>query len=119
LEEFSLWPDCPEYVEALLEHIESEMDRYYCNQSQKDFPSPFRNTGHDGDFCIPGQLEIYAFEWDEAIFQPFNFKWEDIKIRWYKYLGRDTRINKPISPERAVKMFSSCMKIIRKYYGED
>ena len=76
------------------------------NKNQKEYESPFDNTANK---FFNKVFQVQAYEWNEDIEQQFNFKYKDIKISWYKYLGRDTTINKEITPEEAADMFNDCI----------
>lgn len=82
--------ECPEFVIALLERIESIIENIYWNENQEEWDSAFRNTGNE---YILGDLIIKAYNWNDDYEQQYNFKYKDIEISWYKYLGRDTTIN--------------------------
>jgi len=41
-----------------------------------------------------------------------NFKCGDVEVRWYKHLGRDTVINREITPREAFSIFSLCLHSI-------
>lgn len=82
--------ECPEFVIALLERIESIIENIYWNENQEEWDSAFRNTGNE---YILGDLIIKAYNWNDDCEQQYNFKYKDIEISWYKYLGRDTTIN--------------------------
>lgn len=62
---------------------------------------------------------MQAYEWNEDIEQQFNFKYKDIEISWYKYLGRDTTINKEITPEEAADMFNDCIDSLKEDFKEE
>lgn len=105
--------DCPNYITALLESIESEMERVHWNKFQEEMDSPFRNSGNVEGFDN-GTFGVHAYDWrwgidDEDKPQPVNFKYDDIEIIWYKYLGRGTMINREITSDEAVKMYDECI----------
>ena len=59
--------------------------------------------------------EYFDPEFGQAIFgQPWNFKYQNIEISWYKWLGRGTSINRKITPEEAIEMFEVCLRSIRE-----
>lgn len=108
--------DCPNYITALLGSIEGEMERVYWNKFQEEMEdSPFRNSGNVEGFDN-GTFEVHAYDWgwendeDFGKPEPVNFKYQDIEIRWYKYLGRGMSLNREITPEEAVGMYDSCME---------
>ena len=102
--------ECEEYIIALLRELDRELSRVMWNVHQKEYDSPFDNTGNSYKNAV---FEVQAYNWNDDIQQEYNFRWEDVKISWYKYLGRDTTINKPITAEYAVKMFNDCLERIR------
>lgn len=103
---------CPNYVIALLRGIEAKMEVQYWNKHQQEMESPFGNTG---ERFKNNTFEVEAYSWDDDYEQPYNFKWKDIEISWYKYLGRDTTINKKLDSHRAVEMFDECIKSLDNF----
>lgn len=112
---------CPEWVEALLEHIENEVSRVYWNAKHEEWDSAFRNTGNRFEGKC---FKVQAYAWDEEEKTDWNFCYVDpsteqaIKISWYKYLGRDTTIN--LNPagksfnERIISMFNDVIAELRE-----
>jgi hypothetical protein len=103
--------DCPEYITALLRELADELHRVVWNKTQKEYPSPFENTGNKFK-CKTFKVEAYS--WNEDIKQQYNFKWRDVEVSWYKYLGRGMSINKDLTPKEAVEMFDDCIASLRK-----
>jgi len=99
---------CPEYIIALLQYLEYEMELCECFD---DGDSPFRNTGNRYANEV---FQVEAYCWDEEVQQPWNFKYQNIEISWYKWLGRGTSINRKITPEEAIEMFEVCLRSIRE-----
>ena len=102
--------DCPEWMIAYLEYIEKEMERVMWNINQKEYNSPFRNTGEQ---FKNDTFEANAYSWSDEE-QPYNFKWKDVEISWYKYLGRGTTVNQEIGHNKATKMLNECLESLRK-----
>lgn len=100
-----------ELLIAALESIRSELARVYWNNNQKKIDDPFGNTG--GKY-INDVFEVYAYSWDDEVPQPYNFRWKDFDISWYKYLGRGTSTNRKILPQEIEKMLEECLGAIRK-----
>lgn len=100
---------CPRWVVALLKELDNQLDRVMWNSTQKEYPSPFENTANSFKNDI---FEVQAYDWNDDIEQPYNFKCEDIEISWYKYLGRDTTINGQYEPQKIIDMFNKCLKSI-------
>ena len=107
-EEFNY--DVPNYVEAALDKIDTELDRVMWNVSQEEYESPFGNTGRGYKDDI---FEAEAYDWDEDSEQEYNFKWRDYKIRWYKYCGRGMESNRYMSPQECAEMLDECLADIR------
>lgn len=103
-EEFNY--DVPNYVEAALNKIDTELDRVMWNIHQQEYDSPFSNSGNEYRDNI---FEVEAYDWDDNSKQEYNFKWRDYKIRWYKYCGRGMEANRYMSPEECAKMLDECL----------
>lgn len=101
------WEKCPEYVIALLEHIEAEMERLYWNKHQEDYHSPFQNYGEHFKNKV---FEVHAFDWGDELKYEYNFKCGQLEIQWYKHLGRDTYINMLLPPGTIIRAFNRCME---------
>ena len=100
---------CENYIIALLDKIDLELQRVMWNINQEEYESPFNNTANSFKNNV---FEVQSYSWDEKKVQPYNFKYKDIEISWYKYLGRDTTINKEITPKEAIEMFDECLESI-------
>jgi hypothetical protein len=63
--------------------------------------NPFSNTGArlDGK-----KFKVHACSGDEDEEQEFNFAWRDVRVSWYKYLGRGTTINRYVADEEIQEM---------------
>ena len=91
---------CPRYIIALLRDIDRTLDLVMHNIYQKDYESPFGNTGNSFT-DLSNLFEVHAYNWNDDESHEFNFVFRtkpehncpDIKISWYKYLGRDMTIN--------------------------
>ena len=81
------------------------------NTTQKQYHSPFGNTGNKFKNDV---FEVEAYSWNDDVEQPYNFKWKDYEVSWYKYLGRGCTINKEMTPDTGAKMLDECLKSIRK-----
>ena len=108
--------ECEEFIVALLRELDRSLSIAMWNIHQKEYESPFNNTGNSFKNDV---FEVQAYNWDDEISQDYNFKWKDVKISWYKYLGRDTTINALISTYEAKEMFNDCLKSIKKMENEE
>lgn len=96
--------ECPMHMLAVLRALAQQWEVI-----RGEDPSPFDNTGV---FYQCDGLCIQAYCWNEEIAQPWNLKWEDIEISWYKYLGRGISINNEVSIARAQELKASCLKLL-------
>lgn len=115
---------CPEYIISLLEGIESKLETVMWNINQKEYDSPFGNTANSFEL---NNFGIYAYSWDEDVNQEYNFIYKvdktkanmpDLKISWYKYLGRDTTINQVIDSNVFIQIYDDIMEQLRNYEKE-
>ena len=96
---------------AALREIGRELDRVMWNIHQKVYSSPFDNTGNSFKCDV---FEAEAYSWNEDYDQQFNFKWHDVEVSWYKYLGRGTTVNQKISNNKISEMLDDCLSAIQK-----
>jgi hypothetical protein len=92
-------------VDAALCRIRDNLDRVMWNVNQEKYDSPFGNTGNA--FACD-TFEVHAYSWGDDE-RPFNFKWRDVEISWYKYLGRGMSANQDISPALASALLDDCL----------
>ena len=103
--------NCPDWVIALLYDINRKLKIVAHNTNHKDFESPFENTGNRWSNDV---FEVQAYSWNDEEEQLYNFKYGNIEISWYKYLGRDTTINGNYSEKELIDMYNKCLKSLRK-----
>lgn len=117
--------NCPNYIIALLREIDRQLDRIMWNIHQEEYPSPFDNTSNSFEL---GNFKIIAYNWNEETEQDYNFIYkvdktksnlDDIKISWYKYLGRDTTINQEIDSSVMIDIFDDIIDQLHKYEMEE
>lgn len=101
---------CPDWVVALLKDIKERLNTALWNKYQLEMPSPFDNSNsiYDGK-CF----EVKAHLWSSETKRLYNFKYKNIEISWYKYLGRDTTINGEYSNEEIINMYNDIIKEIK------
>lgn len=95
--------DTPCYMDAALEFLAS----MFFDDKNISRENPFRNTGYSWENDI---FEVHAYDWDEDHIQEYNFKYGDIKVSWYKYLGRGMSINREVTPEECWEMLKDCVE---------
>lgn len=103
--------EVPEIMDAAMQFIDLELSRVRWNIRQHDVASPFRNSGPDGNYDGTG-FQVHAYDWGDDE-QPWNFKWGNVEISWYKYAGRGLSANIDITSDMAAKCLSECLAEIR------
>jgi len=99
----------PDIMHAALEMIRQELDRVMWNNNQERYNNPFGNGGNEFK-C--DTFEVCAYSWGDDD-QPYNFAWKDLRISWYKYLGRGMSASKEITPDLAADCMSDCLSAVR------
>ena len=117
--------NCPEYIVALLRDIQRQLDRIMWNIYQKEYDNPFENTANTFEL---GNFKIQAFNWNDDVSQEYNFIYKvdktkanmpDLKISWYKYLGRDTTINQEIDENVMVSIYDDIIKQLLEFESKE
>jgi hypothetical protein len=91
---------------AALNSISRKLSYHFWNKYQKELDCPFRNSGTS---FKNKTFEVESYSWDDTKKQKYNFKWQDIQISWYKYLGRGTTVNKQLSNDKIEKLLEDCL----------
>ena len=97
-----------ELVVRVLGAIEDALEFYIYNNPEEDYVSPFENTG---DSFKNDVFEVNAYYWgdDKKEMEKPNFKYKNIEISWYKYLGRGMDIPE-LTYEELDDMLNECLK---------
>ena len=68
--------------------------------------TPFDNSGmrFEGDV-----FKVHAYSWDEDEEQEWNFAWRDLRVSWYKYLGRGMSMNRAVAVREVAEMVKECL----------
>ena len=98
--------EVPEIMEAALAFIRHRLDTVMWNIHQKEYVSPFSNTGNSFKNDV---FEAVAYSWGEEE-QPYNFAWKDLRISWYKHAGRGMSSNIPVTPQIASDCLVDCLR---------
>lgn len=104
-------------LKAALRAIEEKLETVMWNIYQKDYDSPFRNTGNK--FSQPNiPFEVAAYSWlDEQ--QEWNFKWKDVHITWYKHMSRGTEVNQLLTNLKIEEMLNECLAALDNWEEEE
>jgi hypothetical protein len=108
--------ECPSYLEAALRMIRDELDMVETNIYGNRYNDVFENSGDS--FKCP-VFEVESYSWNENYKQPYNFKWKDLEVSWYKYLGRGMSVNKKTNPNEVAKMLEDCLNYLNKIDKKD
>lgn len=118
---------CPNYLEQALKSIRNVME---VNKTCGSDYTPFDNSGERFKNDV---FEANAYDWSECRcegswdddwtqdkctcgWQPqlYNFKWKDVEVSWYKYLGRGMSVNRQVSEAETQTLLSECLKSLLK-----
>lgn len=107
-----------ELIVAALKSIRQEMDRLYFNKHQKEMNSPFDNTGEVFNCPV---FSVIAYRWDELDKPVANFQYKDLRVYWYKHLGRGdyAKCLHELTTEDLNTMIVECKEALNKYYKEE
>lgn len=117
--------NCPEYIVALLRDIDRQLKRIMWNINQREYDSPFDNTAN---IFKLDNFEIQAYSWNDEVEQEYNFLYKidkskanmpDLKISWYKYLGRDTTINQEIDSNVMVDIYNDIISKLLEFEKQE
>jgi hypothetical protein len=103
--------DCPDYLIKTIRAIAHRvcLEEWSSQNGLPDFGDPTQNTGEN---WANDTFSFYAYSWDEdgMLDDTPNFKFGDIKVTWYKRLGRGTEVNREVTIQECKDMFDSCME---------
>ena len=82
----------------------------YTNNEFSDYIDPFSNTGEQFETDV---FWVKAYDWNSEEDQ-VNFVWRDMKISWYKHLGRGMQVScpYPVTPDLICEMLNECLRSI-------
>jgi hypothetical protein len=109
--------EVPEIMDAALQYIRYELGRVRWNARQGEDLCPFGNNGDGGDFKSD-VFDVCAYSWGDDE-QPYNFKWRELKISWYKYMGRGMSTNMEITPQMASECLNDCLNYLRQIENQE
>jgi hypothetical protein len=104
---------------AALNEIRDELDRVLWNRHQRDDGSPFLNTGARFECAV---FQVHAYDWaaadDPDHLQPWNFRWKDVMVRWYKHFRRGASVNRALAPGEVEVLLEDCLATLDAYDRE-
>lgn len=74
--------------------------------------TPFSNSGYglfSGD-----RVEVESYSWNEDYAQPWNLKWRDWEVSWYKYAGRGMTQNRDLTVSERRQFLRDCIEDFRE-----
>ena len=87
---------CPDSVLAALGQLRQIV-------LERDLPDPFGNTAETLNTSI---FTAKAYDWNNDT--PGEFCWRDVRVSWYKHLGRETRINRKLTEDELAMLAQQC-----------
>lgn len=109
-----------ELTQATLCAISYEIERVMGNITQE----PYRIGSNYGNTFYTDAFVMRDYCWCDGEREghedgcPPNFQWSNIKINWYKHLGRGMSANAPIPPDMVAEMLDECLASIRAKEAE-
>lgn len=107
----------PEILHAAFVLIDQELERVRWNNLQTEVFSPFSNSGQDWNYDGKA-FSVHAFSWGDEE-QPWNFKWRELEINWYKRMGGDMTSNIPVTADMVSRLLNECLDEVRALDDED
>ncbi|MBU0847251.1 hypothetical protein KKH23_08735 [Patescibacteria group bacterium] len=96
---------CPDYVEDALEVI-----RWLLIFRGEDCtPDPFANSGARFECDV---FKVHAYSWSDEVVQEYNFTWRDIRVSWYKWMGKGMSINRHTTWDEMREMLRECLQAL-------
>ena len=100
---------CGTHVEAAVLYLREELGRVMWNETQdREWGNPFDNSG--GSFTCE-EFEVSAYSWSDDD-QPYNFRWGDVRLSWYKHCLRGLSSNMEMTPDLTAEMLRACLKAL-------
>src|SRR3989344_872228 len=123
--------ECPEYLIALLEHLDNEIWRVTQNMGIKSnvIGLGLQPGSNNAEEYVNTVFSMRSYYWGDCVCpqgaitadcnacKP-NFQIGDFEVRWYKHLGRGDTINREITPNEAITMFKQCMESLEQQEKE-
>ena len=104
-----------ELFTAALVALAGEISRVMWNSTQEEF-----HIGSNyGEQFIAPVFEMRDYCWCDGELAghenacPPNFQWRDVKVNWYKHMGRGMSANRDVPPEEIAEMLVECLEAVR------
>lgn len=104
----------PAVWKAALFFIRDRLNWVMWNIHQKTYSSPFDNTGNTFECSA---FDVRGLDWsdEENPEKPWNFKWRNVRIGWYKHCQRSLNANIPLTPDMAQQCLTECIAALEAY----
>lgn len=93
-------------LSAINDALTNEMDA-----EEENYDSPFLNHGNTTGFKN-NIFEVYGYDWNNE--QPYNFKWKNVEIKWYKCYVK-SKLKYPLNPYVINQMLDECLKSLENF----
>lgn len=101
---------CPVEIECIMSSLREAFDVLH-----PKLDNPFSNTGSRFRWSC---FTAHSYDWcDEE--QPWNFKWRDFEVSWYKHCTRGLSRNRKLSRGELREMMRECMMAMASEKPED
>ena len=103
-------------IECILQKINEEFQRLYWNENQQHTDGPVYNIGMN---YANKTFVIRSYDWN-GNFLP-NFQYKNLRVWWYKHLGRGTYAKSNTEPDVdfLYEMLKDCIYSLRVDFGEE
>lgn len=103
--------ECPELLIAALRYLDGEIWRVEHNAG-RPYDSPMDNNGGEWKNEV---FTVRGYYWgdDERVAVLPNFQCGDVEVRWYKWLGRGSSTNRPVTSDEIADILSRCLASVR------
>ena len=108
--------ECSELAVAALWAIGDEIGRVVGNATQEPTYPPTASYG--GEQFVTDVFAMRPYCWCEGDQHPAgcppNFEWKNVRVCWYKHVGRSPSCNVVLAPDMIAEMLTECLTAIRQ-----
>lgn len=88
----------------LPESFEAALTLLACAIEDAHGINPGNNSAERFDCPV---FQMAAYDWSEC--RDWNFRWRDVEVSWYKYMGRGMTSNIQLTTRHALDMIAECL----------
>lgn len=107
--------DCLKTISYTMQALNPEQDNPFANTGARFKNDVFEANAYDWSDCTCAACwseDNWSAEKCTCGWRPqeYNFKWRDIEVSWYKYLGRGMEVNREVSEDESRELLIECLK---------